>query len=39
MTSNSEKDFDEEFPRDGSMIEEIRKEIQDDIEYNFRRIA
>lgn len=39
MASNSEVEFDDEFPMDGSMIKEIRKEIKDDIEYNFRRIA
>lgn len=34
MASDSESEFDEEFPRDGSMIKQIRKDLKNDIEYN-----
>lgn len=37
--SGSEDAFDEEFPRDGSIIKPIREELKNDFEYNFVRIA
>ena len=32
--ANSELVFDNEFPRDGSIIKQIRKELKNDFEYN-----
>lgn len=37
--SDSENAFDEEFPRDGSIIKQIREELKNDFEYNFVSIS
>lgn len=35
-SDNSEVLFDDEFPRDGSMIKQIKKDLRKDIEDDFR---
>lgn len=39
MENNSEVTFDDEFPRDGFIIKDIKKEMIYDINYNIKRIA
>lgn len=37
--TDTEDQFDQEFPRDGHIIKEIRKELKNDFDYNSKRIA
>ncbi len=39
MENNSETTFDGEFPRDGFIIKDIKKEMNDDINNNIKRVA
>jgi len=39
MENNSEVTFDDEFPRDGVIIKDIKKEMIYDINYNIKRVA
>jgi hypothetical protein len=39
MENSTETTFDDEFPRDGATIKDIRLEMTDDTNYNLKRTA